>query len=491
MENSPLPQNPFVMIIFGATGDLSLHKLFPAFFSLYKKKQLGEKFYIVGFARRSFKDVAFRELLAEEMKPEDKAAWAKFSKNIYYQQGVFNEVAGYNELARKLNGFDKEIGAYIARIFYLATPPDHYSDILRYLNSTKLGSNKSRLPQPLAGTSGQGIKIVIEKPFGKDVETAQMLDGKLAEIFSEKQIFRVDHYLGKETVQNLLAFRFANGIFEPMWNKEHIDHIQITWMEREGVGKRGKFFDGVGILRDVGQNHLMQLLSAIAMEQPKSFEKEAIRDVRSDAIKSLVCVNPQEVENTVVRAQYESYRNEKDVLPGSKTETYVAMKLFLDNPRFAYIPFYLRAGKKMPKEMMEISVVFRQTCHILFKEYGCPEVGNVITFRIQPDEGIQIRIIAKTPGSRLSLETIDMKFAYKEHEEHHLLDAYEKVLLDIFSGDQMLFNRSDELVSSWTFITGILKGWERSKVPLYSYKDNSTGPKQANDLIEKDGRKWL
>ncbi|HUD44732.1 MAG TPA: glucose-6-phosphate dehydrogenase [Patescibacteria group bacterium] len=485
-------QNPlygtFVLTIFGATGDLAQNKLFPALFSLFQKKQIGNQFYIVGFSRRDFSDEDFRNYLAEVMtkngKIKDKKQWEQFVRHIYYQAGNFNEETGYKELIPKLKAFDDEIGACITRVFYLATPPDHYLPILTFLDSTELAEGCGQ-------GSSKWTRIAIEKPFGKDVETAQMLDKKLAEIFEEKQIFRVDHYLEKETVQNLLAFRFANSVFEPIWKNEYIDHVQITWMEKEGVGRRGKFFDGVGILRDVGQNHLMQLLSAIVMEQPRSFEKEAIRDVRAAAIKSLICIEPKNVLENTVRGQYKSYTQEKDVDPHSKTETYVAMKLFLDSPRFKYVPFYLRAAKKMPKEMMEISVVFKQTCHILFKEYGCPEVGNVITFRIQPDEGIRIQVIAKTPGSKLSLETIDMKFAYKEHIEHRISDAYEKVLMDIFSGDQMLFNRSDELFSSWEFITKILDGWKDAAVPLYLYKDGSKGPKEADELIEKDGRKWI
>jgi len=277
-------------------------------------------------------------------------------------------------------------------------------------------------------------------------------------------------------------------MFEPIWHNQYIDHLQVTWAEKEGIGHRGKFFDGVGILRDVAQNHLLQLLTTVTMEQPRSFEKEAIREVRAKAIAAIACVDPAV---DAIRGQYTSYLEEKEVAANSKTETYVAMKLFVNTKRFQGVPIYVRAGKKMAKEKMEISVVFKQTCHILFKEYGCPEVGNVLTFRIQPDEGIHLRVIAKEPGSKLSLETIDMKFSYNEHTQHTIADAYEKILLDIMSGDQMLFNRSDELASSWALITHILQGWENSSIPLFSYDDDSEGPKQANDLIEKDGRKWI
>ncbi|MBI3093193.1 MAG: glucose-6-phosphate dehydrogenase, partial [Candidatus Levybacteria bacterium] len=325
----------------------------------------------------------------------------------------------------------------------------------------------------------------------KDLNTARMLDKKIAQIFEEKQIFRVDHYLGKETVQNILTFRFANGIFEPVWNKNYIDHVQITWAEKKGIEGRGAFFDGVGILRDVAQNHLMQLIASVAMEQPKSFSKEAVRDVRADAIRAIRCIDPEDVAKLVVRGQYNGYQAEKNVAKNSNTETFTAMKLFIDTPRFENVPFYVRAGKKMPKDEVLISIVFIQTCHILFKEYGCPEEGNVLTIRIQPDEGIGVRFIAKKPGAKLSLGTVDMKFSYQDEFDGKGADAYEKVLLDIFAGDQMLFNRSDELESSWEFITKILEGWKSQKLEVRSYEPGTWGPKDAEELIKKDGRKWL
>lgn len=469
---------PFVIVIFGATGDLAQHKLFPALFSLYKQKQLGEQFYIVGFARREFTDEAYQEMLAGEVKSSKDPQWDAFAKNIYYQQGFFDEGAGYEQLISKLNTFDKQVGACITRLFYLATPPDNYPAILNYLHSTKLSEGCGQ-------GSNKWTRVIIEKPFGKDLETARNLDKKLAEMFEEKQIFRVDHYLGKETVQNMLAFRFANSVFEPVWNKENIDHVQITWAEEEGIGRRGKFFDGVGMLRDVLQNHLLQMMATVTMEQPKSFEREAIRDARANAIKSIKRIE------SVVRGQYAGYREEKNVKKNSDTETFVAMKLFVDTPRFEGIPFYLRAGKKMPQEMMEISIVFVQKCHILFKEYGCPEVGNVLTIRIQPDEGIRLRMIAKKPGTKLALGTVNMSFSYHDEFGGHGADAYEKVLLDILIGDQMLFNRSDELASSWQLISTIEDLTKDSSSPVTFYDSNTWGPKEAEELIMHDGRNWL
>lgn len=478
INSTPLVTSPFVMIIFGATGDLAQNKLIPALFALYKQKLLPGDFFIIGFSRRDLVKEEFHEYF-EDQKTHEK--WNEFASHLLYQSGSFEDENGYIELNKQLEQIDKKMGACVTRFFYLATPPDHYVTILNNLVSTKLSEG--------CGHQGNSwTRIVIEKPFGKDLDTARNLDKKLAEIFEEKQIFRVDHYLGKETVQNMLAFRFANGIFEPVWNKNLIDHVQITWAEEAGIERRGKFFDGVGILRDVFQNHLMQLIAAVAMEQPKSFTKEDLRNARANVIDAITYANE---EKPIVKGQYKEYRSEKDVLPDSKTETFIATKLFINTPRFEGVPFYVRAGKKMKKNLVEISVVFIQTCHILFKEYGCPEIGNVITFRIQPNEGINLRFIAKTPGAKLTLQPVNMKFGYKDDFGTSGLEAYERVLLDIFAGDQMLFNRSDELESSWELITEILNKWKQEKDEIQAYDEGTWGPKEANDLIEKDNKKWL
>ncbi len=474
------------MVIFGATGDLAQNKLIPALFTLFKHKELPDEFLIVGFSRRDFSDDDFRDYFVHL---KDKKEWKEFARHLTYQKGDFSEEQGYLGLIKKLNSFDEKIGACITRFFYFATPPQNYGAILDYLSST-------RLSEGCGQESNKWTRIIIEKPFGKDLQTAIALDEKISKIFEEKQIFRVDHYLGKETVQNILAFRFANGIFEPVWNKNYIDHIQITFAEKRGIGSRGKFFDGVGMLRDVAQNHLMQLVAAVGMEIPRSFTKEDLRTARANAIKSIKYIEPSKVQSAVVRGQYEGYKKEKDASPNSNTETFIAMKFFLDTERFSNIPFYVRAGKKMPKDEVTISVVFLQTCHILFKEYGCPEIGNVLTIRIQPDEGIYLRIIAKKPGEKLAIETVNMHFTYKESFETKGVDAYEKVLLDIFVGDQMLFNRSDELASSWDFITRILEGWQNEEIQnpefkIQNYKPGTWGPKESDELIEKDGKKWL
>ncbi len=474
---------PFIMIIFGATGDLSYNKLVPALFKLFKKHRITEEFLIIGFSRRDMTDEQFRESFVELSKEKE---WEFFAKHLRYQKGDFSQKKGYFELIDKLNEFDKRMGACITRFFYLATPPNNYETILNFLYKTKLSEGCGQ-------GSNRWTRIIIEKPFGKDLKTAIKLDRILSTIFEEKQIFRVDHYLGKETVQNIIAFRFANGIFEPVWNKKYIDNIQITFAEKKGVETRGKFFDGVGILRDVGQNHLMQLLAAVAMERPKKFEREPVREERAKVIKAIRDIRPSGINKFVVRGQYKGYKKEKDVDINSKTETFTAIKLFVDTKRFKNVPFYLRLGKKMPKDDVNISIFFKQISHELFKEYGSmeKEKANVLTIRIQPNEGISLKLIAKKPGAKLSLEEVNMKFRYDEEFEEKVFDAYEKILLDIFEGDQMLFNRSDELASSWKFITGILKGWEEYKTKMLMYNEYTFGPKEAFDLIEKDGRKWI
>ena len=330
---------PFVIVIFGATGDLARHKLFPALFSLFLKGQLGSKFYIVGFARRNFTDEEYRSLLKDKWQVNAGATnekWEEFAKNVYYSEGYFDELAGYEQLNKKLNQFDKEIGACITRLFYLATPPDNYLSILKNLKDSRL--SEARLPSLRSGTgepasakgygeAKQGIRLAIEKPFGKDIDNAREIDLRLAEIFEEKQIYRVDHYLAKETVQNIMAFRFANGIFEPVWNNNYLDHVQITFAEKKGVGERGSFFDAIGILRDVAQNHLLQLLATVAMEQPKSFSREAVRDARAAAIKAI----RWDSADSVVRGQYKGYKDEPEVASDSTTETFAAMKFFVDS----------------------------------------------------------------------------------------------------------------------------------------------------------------
>ncbi|HEV2339809.1 MAG TPA: glucose-6-phosphate dehydrogenase [Patescibacteria group bacterium] len=469
----------FVLVVFGATGDLMQRKLIPALFSLYKNDQLPKNFFIIGFSRRPFTNEEFVDFFSKE---KHKKEWKAFAKHLLYQQGTFDELWGYEALVKRLQSLDTLLKMNLVRIFYLATPPENYEIILSMLK-------KSKLSQGCGQGSNQWTRIAIEKPFGKDLQGAKALDMKLADIFDEKQIFRVDHYLGKETVQNILVFRFANGIFEPIWNKDFIDNVQITFAEEGGIGRRGKFFDGVGELRDIGQNHLLQLFANIAMEMPKSFTKDDVRNARAQAIHAIVPISRHTLQNAVVRGQYEGYLQEESVIQHSRTETFIALKLFINTPRFAGVPFYIRAGKALQKNLVEVAITFKPTCHILFKEIGCPEEGNILRLRIQPDEGIRLKLIAKVPGPKLLLGDVDMHFIYQEQFGTTGMDAYQKILLDIFLSDQLLFNRSDELRSSWEFIETIVRHW--LNIPLCQYRKGKWGPEEASKLLLQDGRKWV
>jgi glucose-6-phosphate 1-dehydrogenase len=471
----------------------------PALFYLYREGLIGENFMIVGFARRPLNNQEFVDDMKQTVMKNstkntwDEKKWQQFTRLLHYQQGDFTNRDAYQVLANQLDEYDQKAKLYCNRLYYLATSPVYYETILDQLMAT----GQTRGARELSPWR----RIVIEKPFGKDLETARALDRKLNEIFNESQIYRIDHYLGKETIQNILAFRFANGIFEPIWNRKYVDHIQITFSESGGVGTRGQFYEGVGALRDVAQNHLLMKMAIIAMEQPRHFSSEAVRDMRAKLIKEIRCIGPEQVGTYTVRGQYGSgvimgqpvigYRQEKNVSPVSITETFAALKLFVDNQRWQDVPFYLRTGKRLRHDHVEISLVFRQTCHILFREVGCPEEGNVLTIRISPNEGIGIRVITKEPGHTFTLRNVDMDFNYKESFDTEVVEPYERLLEDVLSGEQMLFNRTDELEASWEIITNILNGWEKMPPPFPNYPAGSWGPQESDQLIEKDGRKWV
>lgn len=493
--------SPLVMVIFGATGDLMHRKLMPALYHLIRDGAISKDIYIVGVGRREITSDQFREMMAGAVQDAfrnefDLPLWSNIIQRMHYSQGKFEEKALYENLTALLQGFDTESRACIPRFFYLATPPQHYETILTHLSQSKLSEG-----------CGQGTslytRVLIEKPFGKDLDTARSLDRLLGSIFEERQIYRIDHYLGKETVQNILSFRFANGMFEPTWNKDFIDHIQITVAEDEGVGKRGEFYDGVGALRDVVQNHMLEMLSIVAMDQPRAFDPQSIRNRRVAVTQAIRCIKPSEVSRYVVRGQYDGYTREAKVNPKSVTETFVALKLELDTPRWRGVPFYLRTGKVLEKKVTEISIHYKkpkvctsdsdtlegQVC--LFPE---PDVmRNVLSIRIDPDEGIALRLMAKKPGFGMKLSSVEMDFTYAESFAGDAQPmAYERLLLDAIRGDQTLFSRTDEIDSSWTFVTKILNGWEKykEKAPLYSYTRGTWGPSQADALIKQDGRRW-
>lgn len=490
------------MVIFGATGDLTARKLAPALYNLAANKFLPDRFYIIGFGRRLMDSREFRDLIKKALLKYfaatrlDEEVWDKLANNLYYHQGVFEEREPYQKLVELLSSFDKEMGVCITRYFYLATPPNYYSTILSHLESSKLAEGCGQ-------NSRKWTRVLIEKPFGRDADSARDLETQLARTFEEKQIYRIDHYLGKEAIQNIIAFRFANGIFEPIWNKDYIDHVQITMAETAGVAGRIGFYEGVGALRDVMQNHMLAMLSLVAMEQPRSFDATAVREERATALDSIKNITPLEIDKYVVRGQYGKgilkgqsvvgYRQEEKVEKDSITETYVAMKTFLDNKRWRGVPWYLKSGKRLTLDATEISIVFKQTCHILFREIGCPEEGNILTIRISPNPGIGVRFILKPPGHTFKLATANMDFSYKtSFAKDKEIDAHEHILEEIFKGDQMLFNNSREMHAAWKFINPILKHWERNPPADFpDYEAGSMGPKEGNELIERDGRHWL
>lgn len=463
--------SPLIFVIFGATGDLMHRKLMPALYHLIADGAISKDVFIVGVGRREITTDEFRRMMGKPV------------KNMHYVQGTFEDKKLYSDLVSLLDTFDKECRACVPRFFYLATPPQHYETILTHLHDSKLSEG-----------CGQGTtlytKVIIEKPFGKDLKTARRLDQLLGNIFEERQIYRIDHYLGKETVQNILSFRFANGIFEPTWNKDFIDHVQITLSEVDGVGTRGAFYDGVGALRDVVQNHMLEMLAIIAMDQPRAFDTQSIRDEKAAVLKK---ISTRSFES--IRGQYDGYKKEKDVDPNSTTETFVAVKLSLDIPRWDGVPFYLRAGKKLPEKFTEISIHFKKpkVCYgdiCLFPE---PDVKrNVLTIRIEPDEGIALRLMAKTPGFGMKLTPVSMNFSYAQSfAAINAPLAYERLLSDAIRGDQTLFARTDGIDASWTLVSKMVADWDKRALPLHIYSSGSWGPREAHNFIEKDGRHWF
>lgn len=497
-------ESPLVFIIFGATGDLMARKLMPAMYLLCKKGEMSKHVFIIGVGRRKITDDQFRELMAIAVKDRagdafDLRLWNDLVDRIEYQQGYFEDAALYEKLVVRLKRFDQLTAACVPRFFYLATPPQHYETILTHLKTSTLSEG-----------CGQGTtnftRVLIEKPFGRDLSTARSLDKLLASIFEEKQIYRIDHYLGKETVQNILAFRFANGIFEPTWNGQFIDHIQMTLAEDVGVGSRGEFYDGVGALRDVVQNHMLQMLALIAMEQPHAFDPTSIRNQRVKVLQSIRPLSPKNVATCVVRGQYKGYHKERGVQPASRTETFVAMKVLLHLPRWKHVPFYLRTGKKLEKKVTEISIHYKKPAVCIGDACLFPEkdvLRNVLSIRIHPDDGVHLRLMVKKLGLGMKLTDTTMAFHYKQaFPDFSQPEAYEKLFLDTIRGDQTLFARTDGIEASWQLITNILEGWSRPKprdqavvglqptTQLYTYAPGSMGPKEADALIEKDGRHW-
>jgi len=467
---------PTVIVVFGTTGDLSRRKLIPALLDLYVKGFMPEKFSIVGFSRKEMSDDEYRQFAKDainEKKHEHKEDVVDdFLKHLSYETGSFGNIDTYGDLARHLAGVDDIWGVCSNKLFYLAVPPSLYDVIFENLAN-------SGLTVPCGGGAGW-TRVLVEKPFGKDLKTAQELDKKLGLLFKEEQIFRIDHYLAKETIQNILSFRFSNLLFEPVWNNQYIEKVEIKLYETLGVGSRGAFYDDIGAIRDVGQNHILQMLSFVAMDNPGKLDSVAIRQNRARVLGSLRPIDVNNLTESIVVGQYDGFLEEPKVSRDSKTETYFKMKVFIDNDRWKGVPFYLESGKKLKEKKTQISVYFKKTptCVCPEKEEGHTH-QNILTFDIQPNEGISVRFWAKKPGLNIELESKNLSFSYKHSTDGamRLPDAYEKVLFDCIKGDQILFTSTEEVSYSWKFITPIIENLKNIKIHIY--KQGSDGPNVA------------
>lgn len=467
--------DPTVLVIFGATGDLSRQRLIPALYRLFERKLLPKSFNIIGFARSEFSHEQFRK----KIKPENAAAeWSEFAKNIYYTPGNFTNEADFQKLSSFLKKLENPGHSCANRLFYFATLPSHYHTISHALDKSGL----------LVGCSvhKRQTRVVIEKPFGSDLRSASSLDKTLSKYFAESQIYRIDHYLGKETVQNILTVRFANSIFEPIWNRKYIDHVQISSLEERGIENRGAFYEQTGAIRDVIQNHMMQLVAHIAMEAPSDLSAGSIRDERAKVIKQIRMPKVAGMKSFLATGQYDGYRNEPNVHSKSRVETFAALKLFVDNKRWQGVPFYLRAGKRLKSKITEISIHFKRPLPDLFDRQ--PEIPNVLNFEIHPNEGLFLDIAAKFPGFGIRLHPVTMELGYHSAFQGEFPEAYERLLLDFIEGDQRLFARSDEIEYSWKYIDEIGKYLQKTKVS--AYPAGSWGPEAAEKLIKKDKRQW-
>ena len=496
------PPEPCAVIIFGATGDLTHRKLLPTLAHLWCDHPV-PRFSIVAFARRPMNDEQYRQMALDSINqfmPEehklDSKAQQEFAQSIFYCQADFDDPQGYVKLSDLLDKLDKERDTRGNRLFYLATPPTLDSEVIYQLG-------KSGLSRPKQSSDGKQswVRIIIEKPFGRDLTSAQKLNNELAEFFKEDQIYRIDHYMGKETVQNILALRFANGIFEPLWNQKYIDHVQILVAETLGVGTRAEYYEESGALRDMVQNHIMQIICLIGMEPPVAFDANAIRDEKVKVMRSIPLLTPEQVAQRTIRGQYTEgmvngklapgYKEAQGVPPNSTTETYVALKLFIENWRWSGVPFYIRTGKCLPKRSTEATIQFNRVPYQLYNPNETKGlVPNRLTIRVQPDEGISLKFAAKVPGAQQHLSDVDMNFSYSAFGVE-TPEAYERLIADCMVGDSTLFIRRDETEASWRIIDSITNAWKN--IPpdtVYPYWAGTWGPPEANALIERDGRHW-
>jgi glucose-6-phosphate 1-dehydrogenase len=482
---------PGVLVVVGASGDLTSRKLLPSLEQLCKRRLLSPGFAVIGVARTALDDDGFRQVMTNAI-PDAAPAWTDVVKHSRYVTGDYADAATFARLKEVLSEVEMEIASPGNRTFYLATVPAVFEEVSNGLGAAGLNRPES---------AGAAVRLVIEKPFGRDLESARHLDAVLHKTFSESQIYRIDHYLGKETVQNVLALRFANAIFEPLWNRSYVDHVQITVAESLGVEKRGGFYETAGALRDIVQNHVLQVLSLTLMEPPASIDAQGIRDEKVKALRAVVIPTQDQVRANVVRAQYDSgwsegvavpsYRQEPDVDANSQTETYVAMKLEVDNWRWAGVPVYIRTGKRLPKRVTEVALQFQKVPHLAFGADESRDLRpNTLVLRIQPDEGVALRFGAKVPGQSFNVRDVLMDMSYGSAFLEEAPDAYERLLLDAMVGDPTLFIRSDEVDQAWQIVDPLLEVWASGTVPLAGYAAGTWGPRQADQLIERDGRTW-
>jgi glucose-6-phosphate 1-dehydrogenase len=492
--------DPCAMVIMGATGDLAHRKLVPALYNLAVDHMLPNGFSLIGFSRAEQDHPDFRRDMRASVEqfsryaPIEEEVWDSFAEGIFFQPADFANAASYERLGECLRRVEQDRGTQGNRIFYLATPPSVFSLIAHNLKEAGLITHNA---------AGKGwTRLVVEKPFGRDLESAMKLNGNLLKAFHENQIYRIDHYLGKETVQNILVVRFANSIFEPIWNRRYVDNVQITVAEEIGIDRRGGYYETAGALRDMVQSHMLQLLTLTAMEPPVGLDADAIRDEKVKVLRAVEKYTPAEVARNVVRGQYgpgwvggkevPGYRSEEEVSPTSSTETFVALKLEIDNWRWAGVPFYLRVGKRLPKRETEIAISFRRPPLSLFQTLDPEDTdADVLAMRIQPDEGISLRFVAKVPGQGIRLQPVYMDFLYGSSFSRASADAYERLLLDVMLGDSTLFTRKDEVEEEWRIVTPILDAWREQPAPPFpDYEAGSWGPDESCSLVERDGCVW-
>ena len=491
------PAGPCLMVIFGASGDLTKRKLIPALYNLARSQYLSENFAVVGFAfdpmtTEQFREsilTAARELVEAPIEPEN---WGRFVERLYYMQGNFEDPAAFERLRDLIGEVSVRHNTEGNCLYYLATSPVFFSTVIEHLGQAKL----------VAKDDGHWRRVVIEKPFGRDLASSIALNHQIHRILDEDQIYRIDHYLGKETVQNMMIFRFSNGIFEPIWNRNYIDHVQITVAETVGVERRGSYYETAGALRDMVPNHLFQLVSLTAMEPPGSFAADAVRDEKSKVISAIEPLDPDQCLNCAVRGQYgpgeidgkpvPGYRQEPNVRPDSDTETFVALKVTIDNWRWAGVPFYVRTGKSLAKRVSEITIQFKQPPFVLFRQTPVEHLKpNLLVIQIQPDEGIWLRFGAKTPGPLVDIGAVKMNFTYADYFGKTPSTGYETLIYDCMVGDSTLFQRADMVETAWAEIDSLLQAWAANPPTDFpNYPAGSWGPKEAEELLRRDGRHW-